>query len=372
VTGITCLQYISLPDSRISADNPIFEEPDRSKGIISALTHRFSIAPMMDWTDRHCRYLLRLVTSRSLLYTEMVTTGALLHGDPERFLRYEDAEHPVALQLGGSNPAELAECARIGADYGYDEINLNVGCPSDRVQSGRFGACLMAEPDLVASCVAAMNDAVSVPVTVKTRIGIDDRDSWEDFAHFIRCVQAAGCDTFIIHARKAYLQGLSPKENRTVPPLNYAFAWRIKQEFPGLAIIVNGGIENLEQAETHLNKVDGVMLGRAAYHNPWLLAHVDARIFDDPHPVPTREAIVNSMIPYIERELKHGTSLKHITRHMLGLFQGMPGARHWRRHLSENAPRPDAGAGVVIGALERLAAAGGRDLTTNGYQHGHG
>jgi tRNA-dihydrouridine synthase A len=327
---------------------------------------------MLDWTDRHCRYLLRLVTSRSLLYTEMVTTGALLHGDTERFLKYEEVEHPVALQLGGSNPAELAECARIGVDYGYDEINLNVGCPSDRVQSGRFGACLMAEPELVARCVTAMNDAVPVPVTVKTRIGIDDRDSYEELVHFIQCVQAAGCDTFIIHARKAYLHGLSPKENRTVPPLNYAFAWRIKQEFPGLAIIVNGGIENLEQAEAHLNKVDGVMLGRAAYHNPLLLAHVDARIFDDPHPVPTREAIVHSMIPYIERELKQGTLLKHITRHMLGLFQGVPGARHWRRHLSENAPRPDAGTGVVIEALERRAAAGGTISTTGSYYHGHG
>jgi tRNA-dihydrouridine synthase A len=240
------------------------------------------------------------------------------------------------------------------------------------VQSGRFGACLMAEPGLVARCVAAMNDAVSVPVTVKTRIGIDDRDSYEELAHFIGCVQAAGCDTFIIHARKAYLQGLSPKENRTVPPLNYDFAYRIKQEYPELVIVVNGGIENLEQVKTHLNNVDGVMLGRAAYHNPYLLAHVDARIFSDPHPVPSREAIVHSMIPYIERELKHGTLLKHITRHMLGLFQGMPGARHWRRHLSENAPRANAGTGVVIEALARLAAAGGTISTTSGYYHGHG
>jgi tRNA-dihydrouridine synthase A len=236
----------------------------------------------------------------------------------------------------------------------------------------------MAEPGLVAECVAAMNHAVSVPVTVKTRIGIDDRDSYEELAHFIQCVQAAGCDTFIIHARKAYLQGLSPKENRTVPPLNYAFAWRIKQEFPGLAIIVNGGIEDLEQATVQLDKVDGVMLGRAAYHNPWLLAHVDARIFNDPHPVPTRAAIVHSMIPYIERELQQGSRLKHITRHMLGLFHGMPGARHWRRHLGEKAPQADAGSEVVIEALEKIAkandsannSAGGTDSPTSGYSHG--
>jgi tRNA-dihydrouridine synthase A len=322
---------------------------------------------MMDWTDRHCRYLLRLVTRHSLLYTEMVTTGALLHGDPQRFLQHDAAEHPVALQLGGSHPEELSECARIGADYGYDEINLNVGCPSNRVQSGRFGACLMAEPELVAECVAAMKRAVSVPVTVKTRIGIDDRDSYEALANFIQQVQAAGCNTFVIHARKAYLRGLSPRENRTVPPLNYAFAYRIKQEFPGLAIIINGGIESLEQAETHLQLVDGVMLGRAAYHNPYVLAHVDARIFDDTGPLPSREAIVYSMIPYIERELKQGSLLKHITRHMLGLFQGTPGARHWRRHLSENALRADAGADVVLDALQKIADVTDKDLPTSRY-----
>jgi len=339
-------------------------------------SHRFCIAPMLDWTDRHCRYLLRLLTAHSLLYTEMVTTGALLHGDPERFLGHDAAEHPLALQLGGSDPAALSECARIGVDFGYDEINLNVGCPSDRVQSGRFGACLMADPALVAECIAAMNHAVSVPVTVKTRIGIDDQDSYEELAHFIQSVQEAGCDTVIIHARKAYLQGLSPKENRTVPPLNYEFAWRIKQEFPGLAIIINGGIENLEQASVQLEKVDGVMLGRAAYHNPWLLAQVDARIFNDPHPVPSRTEIVHSMIPYIERELQRESRLKHITRHMLGLFQGVPGARHWRRHLSENAPRADAGSEVVIEALEQRArvttGTGDTDSPTGSYNHGHG
>jgi tRNA-dihydrouridine synthase A len=327
---------------------------------------------MMDWTDRHCRYLLRLVTQRALLYTEMVTTGALLHGDRQRFLGHDDAEHPLALQLGGSNPAELAECANIGADYGYDEVNLNVGCPSDRVQSGRFGACLMAEPGLVADCVAAMNTAVSVPVTVKTRIGIDDRDSFDELAHFIGCVRAAGCKTFIIHARKAYLQGLSPRENRTVPPLNYDFAYRIKQLFPDLVIILNGGIERLDEAEAHLQRVDGIMLGRAAYHNPYVLAQADRQIFNDSHPIPDRDDIVLGMIPYIERELKQGTLLKHISRHMLGLYQGMPGARHWRRYLSENAPSSTAGTEVVLEALERRTIAASTDTSSKSYNKSHG
>ena len=327
---------------------------------------------MMDWNDRLCRYLLRRVTRHALLYTEMVTTGALLQGDRQRFLAHDAAEHPLALQLGGSNPSELAACAGMGGDYGYDEINLNIGCPSDRVQSGRFGACLMAEPELVAECVDAMNTAVAVPVTVKTRIGIDDHDSFDELAHFIRCVQAAGCKTFIIHARKAYLQGLSPKENRTVPPLNYDFAYRIKQMFPGLVIILNGGIERLDQAETHLLKVDGVMLGRAAYHNPYMLAQADRQIFNDPHPVPGRDDIVLGMIPYIERELKRGTLLKHITRHMLGLYQGTPGARHWRRHLSEHAPRPEAGIEVILEALDRRAMAASTDTSSSSYNQKHG
>jgi tRNA-dihydrouridine synthase A len=363
---------LHLPISLISADTTKFKVLDRSKKITNPPAQRLSVAPMMDWTDRHCRYLLRLITRRSLLYTEMVTTGALLHGDPERFLGHDNAEHPLALQLGGSDPLALSECARIGAAHGYDEINLNVGCPSDRVQSGRFGACLMAEPGLVADCVASMNNAVPVPVTVKTRIGIDDQDSFEELAHFIHRVRAAGCKTFIIHARKAYLQGLSPRENRTVPPLNYDFAYRIKQSFPDLVIIVNGGIENLEQAETHLQKVDGVMLGRAAYHNPYVLAEADKLIFNDAHPVPDRENIVHSMIPYIERELKRGTLLKHITRHMLGLFQGIPGARHWRRHLSEYAPRSAAGTDVVIEALNMRSRAAGTDLPASDYNQSHG
>ena len=322
------------------------------------MSHRFSVAPMMDWTDRHCRYLLRQISQHALLYTEMVTTGAILHGDRERFLRYDPCEHPLALQLGGSDPQQLAECSRIAEDAGYDEINLNVGCPSDRVQSGRFGACLMAEPALVADCIAAMSTAVSVPVTVKTRIGIDDRDSYEELAHFVGCIQQAGCETFIIHARKAFLQGLSPKENRTVPPLNYAFAYRLKEDYPELSIIINGGITDLDAAERHLLAVDGVMLGRSAYHNPYILADVDRRLFHDETPPPSREEIVLRMLPYIKRELNQGSPLKHITRHMLGLFQGMPGARHWRRHLSEYGPRSGAGIEVVTQALEKLSAYG--------------
>jgi tRNA-dihydrouridine synthase A len=327
---------------------------------------------MMNWTDRHCRYLLRQISKHALLYTEMVTTGAILNGDRDRFLRYDRCEHPLALQLGGSEPPQLAECSRIGEDAGFDEINLNVGCPSDRVQSGRFGACLMAEPALVADCVAAMGKAVSLPVTVKTRIGIDDRDSYEELAHFIACVQQAGCETFIIHVRKAFLQGLSPKENRTVPPLNYDYAYRIKQQYPGLTIIINGGITDLDAAERHLSAVDGVMLGRSAYHNPYLLAEVDRHLFQDQEPSPTREEIVHRMLPYIERELNQGSPLKHITRHMLGLFQGMPGARHWRRHLSEFGPRTGAGIEVVTQALEKRSAAEIDQSTSSGHYRIHG
>ena len=326
----------------------------------------------MDWTNRHCRYLLRLISKQSLLYTEMVTTGAILNGDCARFLRYDDCEHPLALQLGGSDPQQLAECSRIGEEAGYDEINLNVGCPSDRVQSGRFGACLMAEPALVADCVTAMSKAVSVPVTVKTRIGIDDRDSYEELAHFIDCVQQGGCGTFIIHARKAFLQGLSPKENRTVPPLNYDYAYRIKQQYPELRIIINGGISDLDAAERHLMAVDGVMLGRSAYHNPYLLAEVDRRLFQARDPVPTREEIVYRMLPYIERELNQGSPLKHITRHMLGLFQGIPGARHWRRHLSEYGPREGAGIEVVTQALGKITATENIISTTSHNYQSHG
>jgi tRNA-dihydrouridine synthase A len=327
---------------------------------------------MLDWTDRHCRYLLRLISRHALLYTEMVTTGAILKGDRARFLAHDSCEHPVALQLGGSDPAALAECARIGADCGYDEINLNVGCPSDRVQSGRFGACLMAEPALVAECVAAMRNAAAVPVTVKTRIGIDNIDSYESLTGFIGTVTAAGCDTFIIHARKAYLQGLSPKENRSVPPLKYDYAYRIKQEFPQLEIVLNGGITDLDAAVAHLALVDGVMLGRAVYHNPYLLADVDRRFFNTTCTIPGREEIVRQMLLYIDRELNAGTPLKHISRHMLGLFQGVPGARYWRRHLSTHATRADANCEVILEALENTTRVARETPITTGYCKHHG
>jgi len=340
--------------------------------ISNHLTHRFAVAPMLDWTDRHCRYLLRLISRHALLYTEMVTTGAILKGDRARFLAHDDSEHPVALQLGGSDPAALAECARIGADAGYDEINLNVGCPSDRVQSGRFGACLMAEPELVAECVSAMHNAAAIPVTVKTRIGIDQTDSYASLADFVGTVTAGGCETFVIHARKAYLQGLSPKENRSVPPLKYDYAYRIKRQFPQLEIVLNGGINDLDAAATHLAQVDGVMLGRAVYHDPCLLTGVDRRFFNATLAIPERGEIVRQMLPYIDRELMAGTPLKHITRHMLGLFQGVPGARHWRRHLSTHACSAGAGSEVVLEALQKATrTARENPATTEYYQH-HG
>jgi tRNA-dihydrouridine synthase A len=310
---------------------------------------------MMEWTDRHCRYFLRQISRHCRLYSEMVTSAALLRGDPERFLVFHPAEHPLALQLGGSDPVELAQAARLGEAYGYDEINLNLGCPSDRVRSGRFGACLMAEPARVAECVAAMTASVAVPVTVKTRIGIDDQDNYEGLAAFVERLAGAGCRTFIVHARKAILKGLSPKENRSVPPLRYDVVYRLKNEFPGLTIVLNGGIRQLDEAAVHLGHVDGVMLGREAYHNPCVLSRVDARFFADPREVPDRALIVERMLSYIERELSAGAELKHITRHMLGLFQGVPGARAWRRHLSEHAHRSGAGTEVI---LDALAAAG--------------
>jgi tRNA-dihydrouridine synthase A len=313
---------------------------------------------MMEWTDRHCRYFLRQISRHCRLYSEMVSTAALLHDDPERHLAFHPAEHPVALQLGGSNPRDLAAAARIGEGYGYDEVNLNLGCPSDRVQTGRFGACLMAEPERVAECVAAMVDAVAVPVTVKTRIGIDDQDAYEGLAAFVESLARAGCRTFIVHARKAILQGLSPKQNRSVPPLRYDYVYRLKCEFTDLEIILNGGITQLEQAGAHLEHVDGVMLGREAYHNPYVLAGVDARFFADAHPVAGRAVIVERMLPYIEQELNAGTALKHIARHMLGLFQGVPGARAWRRHLSEYSHGAGAGIEVIQGALAAVGAGG--------------
>ena len=314
-------------------------------------SHRLSIAPMLDWTDRDYRYFARLISKHSLLYTEMVTTGALIHGQRERFLAHDVSEYPLALQLGGSNPTDLATCARFGEDAGYSEINLNVGCPSDRVQSGSFGACLMAEPKLVAESVAAMQAAVNIPVTVKTRLGIDEHDSYEFVRDFIQQVSDAGCEIFIMHARKAWLQGLSPKENRDIPPLEYERVYQLKNDFPQLHIDINGGIQTLEQAQDHLKHVDGVMIGRAAYHEPYILAEVDKRLFGDDHLIPSRHEIIRQMLPYIEQRMMDGRPLKSITRHLLGLFQGLPGAKAWRRHLSENAHIKGADISVLEQAL---------------------
>ncbi|MBY0544634.1 MAG: tRNA dihydrouridine(20/20a) synthase DusA [Gammaproteobacteria bacterium] len=313
--------------------------------------YRFSVAPMIDWTDRHCRFFLRLLSRHMLLYTEMITTGAILYGKRDRYLAFDPCEHPVAIQLGGSNPAELAQCAAIAADYGYDEVNLNVGCPSDRVQSGRFGACLMAEPELVAECVAAMKQAVSIPVTVKCRIGIDERDSYEELQHFVQLIAAASCDRLIVHARKAWLKGLSPKENREIPPLNYETVYQLKRDFPVLPIILNGGVTDLDQAAEHIQQLDGVMMGRAAYHNPYLLTEVDNRFFNEKLAILSREDIIAQLVPYIERQHRVGVAVKHITRHVLGLFQGVAGGKRWRRFLSEHAHLVDADSTILSGAL---------------------
>ncbi len=309
---------------------------------------------MMDWTDRHCRYFHRQLTRRALLYTEMITSAAIIHGKRDKLLGFHPVEQPVGLQIGGSDPHELAEAARVGAAFGYDEINLNVGCPSDRVQAGRFGACLMAEPELVADCVEAMRKAVAVPVTVKCRIGIDDQDSEADFSRFIETVAAAGCTTFIVHARKAWLNGLSPRQNREVPPLDYGRVYRLKAARPELTVVLNGGLSSLDEAEEHLIHVDGVMFGRAAYQNPLLLGEVDCRMFGDP---PNRfdvAEVITRMIPYIEAELARAERLSAITRHMVGLVQGVPGARAFRRHLTEAATRPGAGVEVLTDALALL------------------
>jgi tRNA-dihydrouridine synthase A len=319
------------------------------------LDRRLSVAPMMDWTDRHCRYFLRLITPRALLYTEMIPTGAILLGEPDRFLRFDPAERPLALQLGGAAPDDLARCAEAGAARGYDEINLNVGCPSDRVQNARFGACLMAEPELVAACVRAMRAAAPVPVTVKTRIGIDRQDSYDFLRRFVETVAGAGCRTVILHARNAWLSGLSPKENREVPPLRYELVHRVKADFPELEVIANGGIRTLEQARAQLAVVDGVMIGRAAYQDPYALAEWQRALFDLAEPAPSRFEILERLLPYVERELTEGTPLRGITRHILGLFNGLPGARAWRRHLSEAAHRPGAGVEVVLGALDKVS-----------------
>jgi len=322
---------------------------------------RLSVAPMMDWTDRHCRMFHRQITRHAWLYTEMVTTGALLHGDVPRHLDFNDEEHPVALQLGGSEPDELAQSARLGERWGYDEINLNCGCPSERVQKGAFGACLMAEPRLVADCVKAMRDAVDIDVTVKHRIGIDQQESYDFVRDFVGVIADAGCATFIVHARNAILKGLSPKENREIPPLRYEHAYRLKRDFPQLEIIINGGVRTLQEIDAHLEQVDGVMLGREAYHNPWLMAAFDARYYDDANPPKTREQVLAAMLPYIRSQLaRHGArvpggglKLNSITRHMLGLTMGLPGARRFRQLLSD--PRQLAKGDPAV-LLEALAA----------------
>ena len=306
---------------------------------------------MLDWTDRHERYFLRLLSQRARLYTEMVTTGALIYGDAERHLKFSNEEHPVVLQLGGSDPQQLAVCAAMAESRGYDEVNLNVGCPSDRVQSGRFGACLMADPSLVAECVKAMQNSVSVPVTVKCRIGIDNNDSDSFLQSFIEQVARAGCETFIIHARIAILQGLSPKENREIPPLNYERVYRIKDVNPDLKIVLNGGITSLEQAKALLEHVDGIMIGREVYHNPWLISDVDTNFYGCDRQVSTRHNVLRAYLPYVKGQLIEGTPLQHMTRHILGIFHGQPGGKAFRRHLSENAFRKDAGIDVLEKAM---------------------
>ena len=311
---------------------------------------------MMDWTDRHCRVFHRHLTRRALLYTEMLTTGAIIHGDRERLLGFDASEHPVALQLGGSDPGDLAKAARIGEEFGYDEINLNVGCPSDRVKDGRFGACLMAEPELVARCVEAMKRAVAVPVTVKCRIGIDDQDPEVSLDTLARAVVAAGCDALIVHARKAWLNGLSPKENRDIPPLDYDRVYRLKRAMPDVPVIINGGVLSIEEAKAHLAHVDGVMLGRAAYQEPWRLLSVDSEIFGEAARHTTMQDSFEAMMPYIEEQLARGTRLHAITRHFVGAFHAVPGARAFRRHLAEQGVKPRAGVDVLRDAIARVGA----------------
>ena len=320
------------------------------------LDRRLSVAPMMDWTTRHERYFLRLISRQVLLYSEMVTTGALLYGDAARYLAFDTAEHPVALQLGGADPGALAQCAAMAQAAGYDEVNLNIGCPSDRVQAARFGACLMAEPGLVRDCLATMRRMVSIPVTVKSRIGIDDRDCYGDLKKFVACVAQSGCQTFIIHARKAILSGLSPKQNREIPPLRYEFVHRIKRDFPDLTVILNGGVASLDAAAAQAAHVDGVMIGRAAYRDPWMLATVDSRFFGATDPLTSRREAVLGYLPYVARQCAQGVPLHAMTRHILGLFNGQRGAKNWRRHLSENARGANAGADVIESALALVAA----------------
>lgn len=320
------------------------------------LDRTFTTAPMMDWSDRHCRQFWRLLTKNAVFYSEMVTTGALIHGNRERFLEYNDQEHPIALQLGGSKPEELAQCAQFAEEWGYDEVNLNVGCPSDRVQNNMIGACLMAHPQLVADCIQAMQDSCGIDVTVKHRIGIDDIDSYEHMRDFVATIAETGCKTFIVHARKAILQGLSPKENRDIPPLRYELVYQLKQEFPDLEILINGGIQTHEQCDEMLKHTDGVMLGREAYHNPSVLMEVDQRYYgaaavENASSTDKRIAAVRAFYPYIEQQLTRGATLHHMSRHTLGIFNGLPGARQFRRYLSENAFKKESGVEVLEHAL---------------------
>jgi tRNA-dihydrouridine synthase A len=312
---------------------------------------RITVAPMMDWTDRHCRYFHRLLSPEALLYSEMVTSGAILHGDRDHLLAFNPEEHPLALQLGGSDPEELARCTRIAQARGYDEVNLNVGCPSDRVQRGRFGACLMLEPELVRDSISAMLDVADVPVTVKCRLGVDERDGYSYFSDFLHTVAESGCKLFVVHARKAWLSGLSPKENREVPELRYEWVYRIKQERADWTIVLNGGVTEIAEIETHLQHVDGVMLGRAAYHNPWLLVECQA-LLQPQAKLPQRADIVQQMQEYCRQQTALGVPVKHISRHMLGLFQGLPGAKRWRRWISENAHLHDSDHRLISKAFD--------------------
>jgi tRNA-dihydrouridine synthase A len=316
--------------------------------------HPISVAPMMDRTDRHCRYFLRQISRRTLMYTEMVTSMAILHGDQQKLLGFDQSEHPIALQIGGDNPPDLAKCAQIAEEFGYDEVNLNVGCPSSRVQSGNFGACLMLQPSHVAECIAAMIGATKLPVTIKHRIGVDEVDSYEALAEFVAIVAETGCHRFSVHARKAWLQGLSPKENREIPPLRYDLVHQLKRDFPQLAIEINGGFTSLDQVKPQLEVVDAVMIGRAAYDNPYLLALVDREIYGEATPIPSREQIVTNMLPYIDNWVSNGGRLNNITRHMLQLFHGQPGSRSWRRIITEQSVLPGAGTEVIEQALQHL------------------
>ncbi|MFB3090101.1 MAG: tRNA dihydrouridine(20/20a) synthase DusA [Gammaproteobacteria bacterium] len=317
------------------------------------LNRKLSIAPMMDHTDRHFRFFMRIISPHAMLYTEMITTGALIHGDRQRFLEHHVDEYPLAIQLGGSDPEGLAACAVIAEEAGYGEVNLNVGCPSERVQSGKFGACLMAEPELVAEGISRMSQSVNIPVTVKTRIGIDDQDSYEELASFIKCVKEAGCNTFIIHARKAWLNGLSPKENREVPPLQYETVYQLKNEFPELDFIINGGFTTHDSIMEQYAHVDGVMIGRAAYQNPYLLAEIEQSLFGNEASQPTRYEILENFMNYVQQNLDQGVYLGHMSRHILGLFLNQPGARAYRRYISENAYREGAGVEVIRAAMEK-------------------